>query len=218
MKSIAIIILACLSVISCKKSYFTGVVESDIRLTLLVDTLNVNDFIATNGTKITGIYNNGCFVYKMNAENIEVYFFNVNTGKYYLKAKNSDELSYWDKDYSLSKVSGIKVKRNDTTIMGYPCDKIEYYETFANSSLKVFHKAYYNQGSFSINPDWYKDLKLGGYNEIMRITQAIPLLDIAEYPWIRFEYAATKVISDTTVDVISIIKKYEDSYPNKRAY
>jgi hypothetical protein len=218
MKRLTIILLTCLSAISCTDNYFTGIIESDIRLIPLVDTLKMNDFIATNGTKITGIYNKGNFVFKMNAENVEIFFFDVNSGKYYLKNKNSDALSYWDKDYSFSKVTNIQVKRSDTTILGYLCDKIEYDETYTNSSLIVHHLAYYNQKDFLINPYWYIDFKLGGYNEIMKVTKAIPLLDIAEYPWIRFEYAATKVISDTAVDIISTIKKYENSYPQKRSY
>jgi hypothetical protein len=219
MKHLAMILLACVIVISCsRKNYFTGIIESDVHLIPLVDTLNMNDFIATNGTKVTGIYNNGNFIYRMNAQNVEIYFFDVETGKYYLKTKNANELSYWDKDYSFSKVKDIKLKPKDTTILGYLCDKIEYDEIYTNSSLKVHHLAYYNQSDFSINPGWYKDMKLGGYNEIMRITRAIPLLDIAEYPWIRFEYAATKVVRDTTVDIISLIKKYENSFPQKRTY
>lgn len=219
MKTLAIFLLTCFIVLSScsKKNYFTGIIESDVRLIPLVDTLNINKFLATNGTKVTGIFNNGNFIYKMNAENVELYFFDLSSGKYFLKTKNSDELTYWDKDYSFSKVTNIKLQPNDTSILGYPCDKIEYDEIY-NNSLIVHHIAYYNQSNFLINPEWYKDMKLGGYNEIMKITKAIPLLDIAEYPWIRFEYAAAKIVSDTTVDIISIIKKYKSSYPQKRSY
>lgn len=209
--------MTCLSLISCTNNYFTGIIESDVRLIPLVDTLNINEFLATNGTKLTGTYNNGNFIYKSNAENVDIYFFDLISGIYCLKSKNSNVLSYWDKDYSLSKVTDLKLTQNDTTILGYLCDKIEYDEIYTNS-LKVHHMAYYNQNDFSINPYWYNDFKLGGYNEIMKITKAIPLLDIAEYPWIRFEYAATKVTRDTLVDIISTIKKYEDSYPKRRTY
>lgn len=218
MKNFTTILLTCFLVISCSKiNFFKGIIESDVRLIPLVDTLNMDDFLATNGTRLTSIYNNGNFIYQLNAKNVEIYFFDVNSGKYYLKTKSSDALSYWDKDYSFSKVTGIKLKKNDTSILGYLCDKLEYDEIYSNS-LKVHHITYFNQSDFLINPVWYKDFKLGGYNEIMKITKAIPLLDIAEYPWIRFEYAATKVMRDTSVDIISTIKKYEDSYLSKRSY
>lgn len=218
MKKSAWILLICFGLFSCSKDYFTGIIESDIRMIPLVDTLNMDDFIKTNGSKITGIYNNGNFIYHMNAENVEIYFYDVDSGKYFFKARNTDFISYWDRNYSSSKVTDIKLTPKDTTILGYLCDKIEYYETFTGSAHRVKHIAYFNQEHFLINPGWYQNMKIGGYDEIMRVTRALPLLDIAEYPWMRFEYAASKVVSDTTVDIATLIRKYEESYPQRRAY
>jgi len=66
-------------------------------------------------------------------------------------------------------IAKTELKKNDTTILGYPCDRVTF------TSKDGMQQVYYYNAKFAIDPELYADFKEVNYYDYLKIAKAVAL-------------------------------------------
>lgn len=91
--------------------------------------------------------------------------------KFYSKSMLSDTVWWNDATIDIDTINKVELKKNDTTILGYSCDKLTF---ILNRGSDV----YYFNSQFSVDPGLYIDHKMGNLYEFLKSSRSIALLEI----------------------------------------
>jgi len=86
---------------------------------------------------------------------------------YEMQAK-SDSVLWYSVTVDHDTITNTELKRNDTTILGYPCDKLTF-------TCKDGAQIYYFNAKFAVDPVLYADFKEVNYYAYLNIAKAVAL-------------------------------------------
>ena len=106
--------------------------------------------------------------------------------KVYGKNSLSDTLQWYGVTVNHDTIYRIDLKENDTTILGYPCDRLMF-------TCRSGIQAYYFNRELAVDPDLYKDYKEVNYFAYLSIAKSLALKEVFMTPNYTEIVIATKV-------------------------
>jgi hypothetical protein len=145
------------------KKNFEGVVTYKI----LYDN---NDDTALYGDTMRMYYSNGNFIKEYNGESPkglkrEMFISSIN--KYYMNIGNSDSFYNYDITKNVNTLVNSKHTQNDTAILGYSCDKVEFTQLHPNPNFYIYNSYYYSDKVLRIDPKYFEAWNYGSFNKFI---------------------------------------------------
>ena len=124
-----------------------------------------------------------------NGKTIETLYL-TKDNKQYIKYKNNDSIYVLNCDSSNKTLINYSIKKDITKINGHLCNLLDLQFTRENDTISV--KCYYDPKIY-VNPEYYKDKKLGEENILFNLTKSICLKYIFKDKDITIEETAIKL-------------------------
>ncbi|MBV8391099.1 MAG: hypothetical protein JO080_14940 [Mucilaginibacter sp.] len=107
--------------------------------------------------------------------------------KIYNKIASNDSALWHDVTINHDTIYKVNLKKNDTTIMGYRCDKLTFN---CNSGVQI----YYFNSQFSVNPRLYLNHQEGNWYAFLEMSRSIALKEIMQRKYFTFTITAISVV------------------------
>ena len=156
-------------------NYFEGWIKYKHDIVLKnrnLDSLALKEFVGEGSTLF---FKEGNYLHKFEGGFFIQACYRKDDNKQFFK-KDMSDTSYWvDCGKAGDAILRLSLIPNKEKIIGVDCDELSiYYED------KII-KDYYNSELFGINPDWFKNYKLDGQNQIDEKEKAVCLMRKTEY-------------------------------------
>ncbi|HVV54121.1 MAG TPA: hypothetical protein VHC47_02280 [Mucilaginibacter sp.] len=106
--------------------------------------------------------------------------------KVFFSKKSEDTIRWANSTIDQDTIYKAELKKNDTTILGYTCDKLTF-------NCKSGIQVYYFNRQFSVKPSLYTDHKEGNWYAFLKMSGSIALKEIIENKQMIFTITATSV-------------------------
>ncbi|MFI5162705.1 MAG: hypothetical protein ACHQHN_15605 [Sphingobacteriales bacterium] len=118
----------------------------------------------------------------------------------YFKILGKDTIYWQDVTSNPDTLYRTELKKNDTTILGYKCDKLIF---ICSTGTQV----YYFTSQFSVDPNLYTNVKYSNWNEFLKKARAIALKEIFYKKFYSITLTATSIERKMLDDAIFKLPK-----------
>lgn len=118
--------------------------------------------------------------------------------KVYVKTLTKDSALWHDVTTNHDTIYKTELKKSDTTILGYNCDKLTF---VCNSGIQI----YYFNSKFYVDPLLYIDHKEGNWYAYLEQAKAIALKEVIQRKYYIFIITATSVEQKNLEDKIFLL-------------
>lgn len=185
------------------EKYFEGVVTYKILY-------NNNEDTALYGDTMSVYYSNGNLIKEYNGKSpkgLKREIFIGSTNRYYMNIGSSDSLYHYD----ITKNDGILVSskhiNNDTTILGYSCDKIELNQMHTNPNFYIYNSYYYSDKVLKVDPKHFKDWNYGSFNKFINEAGSFYLKFQTSIQYYSKKNLVTKIFEAVNIEEKKIVSK-----------
>ncbi|MGZ3767097.1 MAG: hypothetical protein ACXVB0_20455 [Mucilaginibacter sp.] len=118
--------------------------------------------------------------------------------KVYNKEAYTDTVLWNDARVNKDTIYKTELKPNDTTILGYPCDRVTF-------TCKFGTQVYYFNKGFWVDPALFVDYKFVNYYDYLKIAKSLALKEVFIYEGFTVEITATTIKQGPVDDALFVL-------------
>jgi hypothetical protein len=164
-------VLCCLSAAAFAQKSFEGLVTYNVSYKSKMPQLTDEQMTRLGGTTQLYYTKGDNYKYIWNGKLFEWAIYSGRDKKVYSKFSTVDSILWYSVELSHDTIYKTELKENDTTILGYPCNRLTF-------TCKTGSQVYYFSPALAVDPDLYTDYKVVNYYDYLRIAKAVALKEI----------------------------------------